>query len=984
MSKFLNVGFYNCNGLSYSKWDYVISAISSGKFDIIILAETWFVNQKFHESSPYFVVSSKMNQKKMISGRQKNGLMALATPSIRHFMSSSGATEYTITLQLFGLNVLGVYFPPSLSLETIKEYIPDIKISLLIGDINTCFGSRFGQVRNGPTDRVRYFDDLSFDRSMIHIRPETDNDYPDHVFCDSNTSAFLKVYTSSLYNPSDHSMIVCSVQTESEIKRESQYDSFRYNLKDIDDPIIKLKMIESYVFNRDFIIKVLEVMDLYDTNDDVNVYHDLIDYGYFTFSSLIHHICNEVLGVYSVHAAKSSDIPNSNSLKLLDSAKSSSIAAKIFKNSMKMSSKNNKISSRDPILSAVEDVYNYYSDLFKPPTEIVPQSPPIDFLPFSDEINSSNYFSQDSIKTAINGISDSKSAGPDNIHISVLKVFTESTVFLYDLSRFFYNFIKLGLTPTTWNLTQIHPIPKNNSGGTIDNFRPITITSTVRKIFENCLLEYIMTTSLVQVHPSQSGFRKDHSTIAALIVTNDLLFLSPPYIRSNRIFLDLSSAYDTVILDILLDKMRSRKISNQLISILSSLFSQCSSRVSVNGTLTDNFIRYTGLLQGSVLSPLLFNFYINDLACSLAAESHDGIPSALFYADDIQLLPVSKTHAEILLSLVSKWISKNGMKLNIKKSAFIGKSKWELAYNGKTLPTPDSYIYLGLPYTIKGFDLAEYCRSAGEQAKNLVKNLEINGKNWHPTVKLNIYKMFIRSIWEYPAPILNIACIKSMTEPIVEAQIAGLTWVTGVSIFHGKQYRRLISSLCGIESVPDRLEALGIRFCHSLKSASNSNVLINLLDLIRLKGIYTFPRAYVTFKIENLQAYSANYRLISLDMEKYLYEVKLKNLSKTLTISDRIHLIRPESRHPRTLADVSFYLSTKFLITQAIRWRMSSYGFGTDCPICHQKFKFTHVKRCLGILNFDKYFIFSKKKKLEIELKKLIELAPPSLDRNIQ
>ncbi|OLY81761.1 hypothetical protein AYI68_g4129 [Smittium mucronatum] len=154
--------------------------------------------------------------------------------------------------------------------------------------------------------------------------------------------------------------------------------------------------------------------------------------------------------------------------------------------------------------------------------------------------------------------------------------------------------------------------------------------------------------------------------------------------------------------------------------------------------------------------------------------------------------------------------------------------------------------------------------------------------------------------------------------------------------------------------------------------------------MIRSKGIFKFPKAYMTFNIDKLPAYSKAYTLISQDVENFFRIRKLKNLSKALSDSDRIRLIRPESRHPKTLADVSFYLSTKFLITQAIRWRMSIYGFGTVCPVCKEVFRFTHVERCLRIKNFDKYFVFSKKKKLEIELKKLIELSPPSLDRNFQ
>ncbi|OLY79420.1 RNA-directed DNA polymerase from mobile element jockey [Smittium mucronatum] len=978
----LKVGYYNCNGLSNYKWEYVVSALSSGSFDMIFLAETWFVDQSFHESSPLHVCSSRLGSNRRSAGRQKNGMMLLSSPSLRQHISMTATSEFAVQVQVFGQLIVGVYFPPSLSVNTIREYIPAKNISLLLGDINTFFGSSFGQVRNRPSDRINFFDGLASQNRWIHLRPAVDNNFPDHAFCNSEIKATWDVFSGPSVNRSDHSLMICTVQLDSVSNHSPSFDSIRYNLKDISEPIIRSRIISEYEGNRKMIVRFFNYIKGIGRSHGYSELVKVVDFSYESIFNLFHEICRSVLGSYSVFSAKSSCASGKFNTDALNSVCSASEAAKIYKKSLKQSTMDHSIQSRDCNLSAVQDVYNYYSDLYSPPPIVSSDSVSFDSALFPDDLGL-KFFSASKIKSSIIGYSDSKATGPDNVHISVLKVLAESTLFLDDLSEFFSLCCKFGVTPSEWNNTLIHPISKTGTSGTIENFRPITLTSTVRKIFESCLLVHIEETQLVQVHQTQSGFRKDHSTMGIIIATNDLLFLSPPYNRPNRIFLDLSNAYDRVSMDILIGKMISKGISYQLICLIKSLFMNTKSRISVNGTLTDVFTRHTGLLQGSILSPLLFNFYINDLACALSAASCNGIPSALFYADDIQLLPISRSHAKNLLKIFSDWLDSNNMILNIKKSAFIGPSPWNLHFNGQLLPKPSSYNYLGMPYTDKGFDVNKYCRSAGFRAMNQIKSLQKTGKIWHPLVKLNIFKSFVRSIWEYPSPILNLPKFSADLTPLEDAQSAGLSWVAGVSLFHGKQYKRLIASLCGVESVADRLETLGIKFSYNFEQARDSDVLLDLIKLIKSKNIYIFPQAYLSSEICSIPAYKSNFESISENYNKYFFDRRLSNISKIKAVAtDRIRLIKPESRNPINLADVSFYLSNKMLINQAIRWRMSSYGFGTDCPVCHEKFKYTHVQRCLGILNFDKYFVYSKKNKLEAELTKLISLAPPNLSSN--
>ena len=103
-------------------------------------------------------------------------------------------------------------------------------------------------------------------------------------------------------------------------------------------------------------------------------------------------------------------------------------------------------------------------------------------------------------------------------------------------------------------------------------------------------------------------------------------------------FIDLKMAYDAVPIPLLLQKLESRKVTMGVLSLIASLFLDCSSRVVVNGALSQPFQRQRGLFQGSVLSPFLFNIFINDLALQLDQSARwDPAPHSLLFADDIKI-----------------------------------------------------------------------------------------------------------------------------------------------------------------------------------------------------------------------------------------------------------------------------------------------------------------------------------------------------------
>src|SRR6202040_1823157 len=136
----------------------------------------------------------------------------------------------------------------------------------------------------------------------------------------------------------------------------------------------------------------------------------------------------------------------------------------------------------------------------------------------------------------------------------------------------------------------------------------------LRRVFESLILQFIYSDkALNEFSPYQAGFRPGYNTITQLWLTQASVY-HPTDPRSIHIFLDLEKAYDRVPIPRLLDKLKLRNTPTPLIQIVDSLFSQCYSQLIVNAAIGPTFRRSVGLFQGSILSPWLFNVYIDDLA----------------------------------------------------------------------------------------------------------------------------------------------------------------------------------------------------------------------------------------------------------------------------------------------------------------------------------------------------------------------------------
>ena len=261
------------------------------------------------------------------------------------------------------------------------------------------------------------------------------------------------------------------------------------------------------------------------------------------------------------------------------------------------------------------------------------------------------------------------SPGLDGISYTIIKSFPRNV--LEYLLKFYNNFLTYSLVPNEWKDYDIVPILKPGKPGfRADSYRPIGKISCLAKVFEHlCKLRLEKITN--KLIPSYSmGFRKGYSTNDCLnIFILDIYRNLTHKKHTLALFLDINRAYDSVILSILWEKMKSMKIPSILIRFLRSYYNERNYYCTYKGTREGPRRTSVGLPQGAVLSPILFLIYTADLRKHIDSEL-----SVLQYADDF-LFYIHDKNISVLnekmnenLDKISRWLEINAFSASEEKS----------------------------------------------------------------------------------------------------------------------------------------------------------------------------------------------------------------------------------------------------------------------------------------------------------------------------
>ena len=315
--------------------------------------------------------------------------------------------------------------------------------------------------------------------------------------------------------------------------------------------------------------------------------------------------------------------------------------------------------------------------------------------------------SNDIVLKLIQSLPLNKASGLDGISAKLLKeagpIVSASLTYIINRS------LTTGIFSNDWKVARVTPIYKDDIKTNPNNYRPISVLPIVSKFIErivfNQLYAFLMRHDLLA--DAQSGFRPCHSTLTALLdITNDWFSNMDNGLLNGVLFLDLKKAFDTVDHEILLNKLNFYGVDSISLKWFQSYLTDRKQRTYVNGSLSDYGSTVCGVPQGSILGPLLFLIYINDLPPS-------GLSSTpRLYADDTCLTLSSHDPTDLQIKLnsdlnkVQSWLQANKLSLNVKKTKYsIIATQYKVAHldhqpdvriNGHSVDRVRTHRYLGV------------------------------------------------------------------------------------------------------------------------------------------------------------------------------------------------------------------------------------------------------------------------------------------------
>jgi hypothetical protein len=351
------------------------------------------------------------------------------------------------------------------------------------------------------------------------------------------------------------------------------------------------------------------------------------------------------------------------------------------------------------------------------------------------------------------GLNIHKASGPDNIPARMLKELADQVAPC--LHVIFTRSLDTGEVPEDWRRANITAIFKKGDRSKAANYRPVSLTCLASK-----LMEHILATNILKhldhhniLVDNQHGFRAKRSCETQLLdLTNELAKRLDKGIQTDMIVLDFSKAFDKVPHERLLKKLHHYGIRGSVNDWIRCFLTQRSQRVVIDGKASQDVHVDSGVPQGTVLGPLLFLVYINDLPLAVSSQTRLFADDSILYRE---IHTINDCHIlQQDLEKLSQWEKTWGMLFNAEKcnSIRITRAKKPITYDytlkGHTLEETNAATYLGVELTT---DLRwnTQINKVTKRANSTLGFLKRNIRTSNEQVKERAYNTYVRPLLEY-------------------------------------------------------------------------------------------------------------------------------------------------------------------------------------------------------------------------------------------
>ena len=365
---------------------------------------------------------------------------------------------------------------------------------------------------------------------------------------------------------------------------------------------------------------------------------------------------------------------------------------------------------------------------------------------------------KEEVVVAVSSLKTGKSPGVDNVPAELIKYGGEDTAHaltvlcqkIWDEKRW----------PKEWTQSLMIPLPKKGNLKQCQNYRTISLISHPSKVLLRVLLNRLKTKAEEILSEEQAGFRAGRSTVEQIfncrvIVEKHIQHQKDLYHN----FIDFKKAFDRVWHDGLWKVLRDFNVDGRLVELIQALYENSSSAVLLNNQQGEFFRTTVGVRQGCLLSPVLFNIYLEKimqetLSNHLTSISIGGRPICnLRFADDIDLMAGSNEELQDLTNRLTESANAFGMEVSSEKSKVLVNSRnnasADISMNGEQLEVVNSFKYLGATLTSDGTSIADIRSRLGAATSAMSKLNRIWRSSISFPTKFRLYKSLVLSVLLY-------------------------------------------------------------------------------------------------------------------------------------------------------------------------------------------------------------------------------------------